>query len=86
MWRMSYQDFRGWRTTDFKQAYPEVKFEDFSDKQSADQAKSRAILDGFTACVAPTPTGRLRAKRPTTVDDISGTSPKRFNANWKLAR
>jgi hypothetical protein len=83
MWRMSYQDYRGWRTTDFKQPYPPVQFEDYPDREGAERAKARAAAEGYTACIAPTPTGRLKIKRPTMIADPSGLD---FRANWKLAR
>lgn len=86
MFRVSYQDYRGWRTKDFKQPHPDVIFEDFQTKEEADRAKARLVNEGLTACVAPTPGPRLRRKRPTTLDDVAGTSPKRFNAEWKLHR
>lgn len=83
-WRMSYQDYRNWRTTDFREPHPKVEFEDYPDREAAERAKARAISDGYTACVAPTPAPKRKSKRPVTLDEVAGTAPKRFNAGWRL--
>jgi len=36
LWRVHWQDFRGWRTADFEQPYPERHFEDHPDRKAAE--------------------------------------------------
>jgi len=80
MWRMSYQDYRGWRQMDLKEPRPPVQFEDYPDKDAAVRAKERAIAEGFTACVAPTPDPKvIWGKRNHKLVD-----GQRFNASWRL--
>ena len=59
LWRVHWQDFRGWRTTDFEQPYPERHFEDHPDREAAERAKRLLIASGMTACVSPTPPPRV---------------------------
>ena len=68
MWRVSWQDYRGWRTADLVQPRPELHVADFA---TLEEAKAEAALrraQGLTVCVSPTPdlkrTRRSRSRFP----------------------
>lgn len=78
-WRVSTQDYRGWRTKDFKEPHPEVTFEDHPTRGAAELAKTAAIAAGLTACITPTPHPK-RKGRPKIFD------AGKFNREWKMHR
>jgi hypothetical protein len=55
MWRVSWQDYRGWRTADLVQPRPELHVADFASKAEADIVAASHRLAGLTVCVSPTP-------------------------------
>jgi len=64
MWRVSWQDYRGWRTRDLVEPRPDVEFKDYQDKREADRHAERLKAAGMTVCVAPTPPPRRTRRRP----------------------
>ena len=64
MWRVSWQDYRGWRTRDLVEPRPELEFHDYPDKAEADRRAERLKAAGMTVCVAPTPPPRRNRRRP----------------------
>ena len=80
-YRVSYQDFRGWREV-MMQPMPPVFAEVFDDKAVADARKKHLIALGMTACVTLVPSPWARKKSRRLVD----TGAPRFNEDWKLAR
>lgn len=77
LWRVSWQDYRGWRAADLVQPRPELHSADFAtlEEAKAEQALRRA--QGLTVCVSPTPdpkrTVRQRSRFP---DPELPTTPK----------
>ena len=61
--RVSWQDYRGWRERNPNEKVPLVRFEDLETKDEADARKAQLKLDGLIACVAPTPAPREKKKR-----------------------
>lgn len=62
MWRVSYQDYRGWRSSSIAENHPPVKVEDFQTKEEAESAKRTAVYAGLTACITPTPLAKVRKR------------------------
>ena len=67
IWRVSWQDYRAWRTMDLEQPRPGVIFRDFTDKAEAERELRLQRAAGMTAClseyVLPTKTNRQRQAR-----------------------
>ncbi len=80
MWRVSWQDYQGWRTADLVGKRPEVGRRDFIDKAEADAFAAQYRAAKLTVCVTPTPSPkRLRyTKAQTAIADPP------FNRDWRL--
>lgn len=81
MWRVSWQDYRHWRTADLKQPHPKITKEDFADRSAADSRKEQLVRDGMTVCITPTPFGK-RTRR--TVLLPGDKTVNAFAKGWKL--
>lgn len=82
-YRVSYQDFRGWREAEPDEV-PEVLTEDFEERGAAEAFKNVLASNGLTACVTqlPPPLAKVKHQDRTPID----TDGSRFNEKWKLAR
>jgi hypothetical protein len=79
MWRVSWQDYRGWRTVNLEEKRPQVGRRDFNEKAEAEKFANLCRDAGLMACVSPAPGPRyLGRKHQTAISDPP------FNANWKL--
>lgn len=67
-WRVSFQDYRGWRTKDIKEPHPPVHVLNFGLREDAERECRLQRAAGMTACVTPVPlpraTRRVREKLP----------------------
>jgi len=63
MWRVSWQDYRGWRTSELLEPHPAVQFRDFSERAPAEAELRLRRAAGMTACLSPTPLPRVRKPR-----------------------
>jgi len=73
MWRVSSQDYRGWRTADLVQPRPEVSVADFATKAEADAEAALRRAEGLTVCVSPTPDLRRTRRRTRFPDPVMST-------------
>ncbi len=77
MWRVSWQDYSGWRTADLVQPRPELHIADFATLEEAKAEQALRHSQGMTVCISPTPdprrTRRIRSRFP---DPAMPTTPK----------
>lgn len=52
-WRVSWQDYRGWRTKDVKEPKPPVRFRDFMELADAERERRIQRAAGMTVCLTP---------------------------------
>lgn len=76
MWRVSSQDYRGWRTADLVQPRPELAVADFATKAEADAEAALRRAEGLTVCVSPTPDPKRARRRTRFPDPALPTTPK----------
>jgi hypothetical protein len=50
-WRVSWQDYRGWRATDFEERRPSILWADFEDRTDAERELRLQRAAGMTACM-----------------------------------
>lgn len=59
-WRLSWADYRGWRTKDLKEPPPQLHYQDFERREDAEREKRLRIYDGQTCCITPIAPPRAR--------------------------
>lgn len=63
LWRVSWQDYRGWRTADLVQPRPELHIADFATLEEAQAEAALRRAQGLTVCVSPAPDPRRTDRR-----------------------
>lgn len=82
-YRVSYQDYRGWREKDVKQVHPSIQQEVFAFEAAAVTRKDELKRLGFTVCMTTVATPRAKPKVKQTRLEVNG---ERFNARWRIAK
>ena len=63
MWRVSWQDYRGWRTADLVQPRPELHVADFATLEEAKAEHALRHSQGMAVCIGPTPDPKRTSRR-----------------------